>query len=108
MSYRPLQPFTPYAASTQALSVSSASARVALPLSTRQVMITTIVNDPMCFVEFGTSGVTAVVPSGGTVGATPVNGGDAQMFSVPLNATHVAAITASGTATLYITPGEGL
>jgi hypothetical protein len=33
--------------------------------------------------------------------------GSIEVFSVPLNATHVAAITASGTATLYVTPGSG-
>jgi len=81
---------------------------VALPANTRRVMLTTVANDSMIFAEFGDSSVTAVVPSGGTLGATPINGGDAQMFSVPPNATYIAAITASGTATLYITPGEGL
>ena len=108
MAYRPLQPFTPYAASTQALAVTNTSAHVALPAATRQVMLSTIANDALCFVEFGGSGVTAVVPSGGTLGGTPINGGDAQLFSVPINATSIAAITASGTATLYITPAEGI
>jgi hypothetical protein len=108
MSYRPRDPFTPYAAATQALAVTSASARVALPLGTRQVMLSTILNDSMCFVEFGGSSVTAVVPSGATLGGTPLNGGNAQVFSVPIGATNVAAITSSGTATLYITPAEGL
>lgn len=108
MSYRPLQPFAPFVAATQALSVSNASSRVALPANTRQVLLTTIANDALCFVEFGGSAVVAVVPSGGTLGGTPINGGDAQMFSVPINATYLAAITASGTASLYITPGEGI
>jgi hypothetical protein len=108
MSYRPLQPFRPYAASTQARTVSNSSASVALPANTAQVMLTTIANDALCFVEFGGSGVTAVVPSGATLGGTPINGGDAQLFSVPINATYIAAITSSGTATLYITPAEGL
>jgi hypothetical protein len=48
------------------------------------------------------------VPSDATLGGTPINDGAAQVFSVPLNATHVAAITATGTATLYITPAEGM
>jgi hypothetical protein len=108
MSYRPLLPFTPYAAATQARAVSNVSASVALPANTRQVMLSTVVGDSICFVEFGTSGVTAVVPSGATLGGTPINGGAAQVFSVPLNATHVAAVTATGTATLYITPAEGM
>jgi hypothetical protein len=104
----PLQPFAPHAAATKALAVSNSSGNVALPENTRQVMLTTILNDSVIFVEFGGSSVTAVVPSGSTLGGTPINGGDAQMFSVPLNATYVAAITSTGTATLYITPGEGL
>jgi hypothetical protein len=108
MAYRPLQPFTPYAAATQARTVSNSSARIALPAATRQVMLTTVANDALCFVEFGDAAVVAVVPSGATLGGTPINGGDAQLFSVPLNATTIAAITATGTATLYITPAEGL
>jgi hypothetical protein len=108
MSYRPREPFTPYAAATKALSVSNSTANVQLPSSTRQVMLTTNSTDALCFIEFGGSSVTAVVPSGGTLGGTPLNGGDAQMFTVPINATYVAAITSSGTATLYITPAEGI
>jgi hypothetical protein len=108
MSYRPVLPFTPYAAATQALAVTNSSARIALPSTTRQVMLTTVASDSICFFEFGGSGVVAVVPSGGTLGGTPLNGGDAQLFSVPINATYVAAITPTGTATLYITPAEGI
>jgi hypothetical protein len=108
MSYRPLQPFAPFAASTKALAVTNSSANAQLPANTRQVMLTTILNDAMIFVEFGGTSVSAVVPSGSMLGGTPINGGDAQMFSVPPNATYVAAITSTGTATLYITPGEGL
>ena len=56
MSYRPLQPFAPYRwRATQALSVSNASGRVALPANTRQVLLTTIANDALIFVEFGGS-----------------------------------------------------
>src|SRR5260370_25505849 len=109
MSYRPALPFTPFAAATQALAVTNASGRVALPSKTRQVMLSTIAGDSICFVEFGNDNtVVAVVPSGATLGGTPINGGAAQVFSVPINATYVAAITASGTATLYLTPAEGL
>jgi hypothetical protein len=107
MSYRPLLPFKPYAAATQARTVSTSSARAALPASTTQVMLSTVAGDSICFVELGDSSVIAVVPSGATLGGTPINGA-AQVFGVPLNATHVAVITASGTATLYITPAEGM
>jgi hypothetical protein len=108
MAYRPLQPFTPYPAATQALSVTNSTGNVALPASTRQVMLTTQSTDALCFIEFGGSSVAAVVPSGATLGGTPLNPGDAQLFSVPVNAVKIAAITVTGTATLYITPAEGI
>jgi hypothetical protein len=71
-------------------------------------MLSTTAGDSICFVELGDATVAASVPAGATLGGTPLNGGSAQVFSVPPNAGYVAAITASGTATLYITPAEGL
>lgn len=61
------------------------------------------------FIAFGDVTVDAVVP----VGATPVNGymvlpGSKEPLTVPGTATHVAAITASGTADLYFTSGDGI
>jgi hypothetical protein len=108
MSYRPIQPFKPYPAATHPLAVTTATANVALPANTAQVMLSTKSADSLCFFEFGGSSVTAIVPSGATLGGTPLNGGTTQLFSVPIGATYIAAITASGTATLYITPAEGL
>ncbi|HEY7246256.1 MAG TPA: hypothetical protein VH678_20475 [Xanthobacteraceae bacterium] len=108
MSYRPIQPFKPYPAATQALAVTGSSASVALPANSTQVMLTTKSTDSLCFFEFGSNGVTAVAPSGATLGGTPLNGGTTQLFSVPIGATYIAAITATGAATLYITAAEGL
>ena len=58
------------------------------------------------FVEFGGSAVTASVPSGSTGGGVPVAPGSIEMFTAA-GADYVAAITSSGSATLYLTPGEG-
>lgn len=52
------------------------------------------------FVEFGESGVAA------TTSAIPILAGSVEIFSVPDQ--YVAAITASGTAQMYFTPGEGM
>lgn len=38
----------------------------------------------------------------------PIPPGVVEVFSVPANHTHAAAITSSGTATLYITVGSGM
>jgi hypothetical protein len=53
------------------------------------------------FVEFGQSGVTA-----STSTSAPVAPGSVEIFSSPYP--YAAAITASSTATVYFTPGEGI
>ena len=55
------------------------------------------------FVEFGNSTVVATV-----AGSMPVLPGTVESFQVNAFQTHVAAITASGTATLYATTGLGV
>ena len=55
------------------------------------------------FVNFGGSGVTATLAAG-----MPIAPGATEAFGLEPSQTHVAAITASGTATLYITTGDGL
>jgi hypothetical protein len=58
------------------------------------------------FIEFGASNaVAAVAPTPGTPGGMAIGPGQAQVFAAVLD--WVAGVTASGTATLYITPGEG-
>ena len=44
--------------------------------------------------------------NGGAAGSMPISAGAVEIFSAPYE--FVAAITASGTAQLYFTPGEGL
>ena len=58
-------------------------------------------NSSIVFVEFGATGVEA------TTAKMPILPGTVEIFNVGAMATHVAGITASGTGTLYITPGEG-
>lgn len=53
------------------------------------------------FIEDGNSAVTA-----NTSGGMPLAPGATEVLT--LNGTHVAGITASGTATVYFTPGDGI
>jgi hypothetical protein len=64
-----------------------------------------VVNDGtvISFIEFGYgSAATAAVAS-----SIPMLPGTAEIFSVGEGCTHISAITASGTATVYATPGQG-
>ncbi len=54
------------------------------------------------FVNFGTSAVTATTAAG-----MPLQPGIPEAFAVGSSITHVAAITASGSGTLYATTGLG-
>lgn len=56
----------------------------------------------VAFVSFGGSDVTASTATG-----TPIPPGAVEVFQ-PSGATHIAGITASGSTSLYITPGEGI
>lgn len=53
------------------------------------------------FIAFGDSTVTA------TVNSIPIAPGGPEVFTVPFNATHVAAIYGTGTGTIYLTSGFG-
>lgn len=92
------QPFSP-----------GANASIAVTTTTGNVAITGVgsvlrlanVTSVECFVAFGTSAITA------TTGSFSVPGNTAIFVSVSDAVTHVAAITASGTATLRISRGDG-
>lgn len=56
----------------------------------------------IAFLRTGIGAQTAVTTD------VPIPPGVVEVFSVPANHTHAAAITSSGTATLYITVGSGL
>lgn len=95
-----MNPFTP--AGTVNVSATTSSDRVELAAGAiDQVMVTVPAGDAMAFVEFGDSTVVATAAS-----STPVLPGAAYIFTVG-PATHMAAITAASTATVYATGGQG-
>ena len=99
-----LAPFSP--AGTASLSVTATTGRVARAHPTSsQIRLLTKSADKVCFVNVGSSTVTAAVTD------TPILPGVPFVMTVPndgTNGTYVAAICASTeTATLYITDGEG-
>lgn len=103
MAYQPTRPFRPQATGGASLAVSNSTGSVAIPGSApTHVRLHTKTTDADCFIEFGTSGVVAATATGMVFGY-----GSTEYIPVPLNATHIAAITASGTATLYVHAGEG-
>jgi hypothetical protein len=95
-----LPAFTPIGA-TASLAVTAVSGNVALNrLGANQVLVLNL-GDAEAFIDFGDDTKTA------TTTDTPVPAGGWIMLSIPPAATHAAAITASGTATLRFTPGDG-
>lgn len=103
-------PFTP--ASTVGLSVTVASNRVPLPLTgpgARTIMVTSENGVDMAFIALGDATVVAL-PSSGLPQANsyPILPGSKEPITVGPLTTHVAAITATGTAMLYFTSGDGV
>src|SRR5690349_14661270 len=96
------QPFKPTPAGSVTVSVTNVSAATALGAASRtQVLVDNAGPQPV-FVEFGTSGVTAVVATSMRI---PV--GAIMTFTIDQTVTHIATITASSTSTLYVTVGQG-
>lgn len=103
MAREPTRVFRPQKTGGTSLAVTNSSDRVELPGGRpTEVRLRTKPTDSDCFVEFGDSTVTAATATGLSLGA-----GSVEFIRIPINATYVAAITASGTATLYIHSGEG-
>jgi len=97
--------FRPLDGGTKTLAVTSTTGNVALGHSGAfegdeiDVRVMTAPGGATTFIRFGASGVVATVAAG-----IPIPPGVPCGFTVPSGTTHVAAITASGTATLYATP----
>jgi hypothetical protein len=90
-----------------------ATVNLAVTTTTGSVPLTTSLNSReevrivnpssvVMFIEFGASDVTAA-----TATSMPMLPGTVETFEVAPSQTHVAAITASGSATLYATTGRG-
>lgn len=96
-----LLPFTPGA--TVSLAVTGTTGNVAMSKPAgRQIMVTSLAANAATFIAFGTSAAVEAA-----VTDTPILPGTVNVFTVPSAWTHVAAITATGTATLYFTSGDG-
>lgn len=96
--------FSPTGATVN-VAVSTTSARVArTTLNQPDGAIVRLANTgtETCFVSFGDDTVTATAAAG-----IPILGGTVEAFSVSQRQTHVAAITGTGTTTLYVTTGKG-
>lgn len=96
--------FTPKAAGTVNIAATTSSARVALGMNAGnfQVRVKNLDTTNAVFINFGDSTVVAAATTG-----VPVGPGETCGFSVS-GSTHVAAITAASTATVYFTPGNGV
>jgi hypothetical protein len=63
--------------------------------------------DTIAFVEWGTAGVQAAIPTAGNpANGKPILPGNSVTFTKN-NATHISVITASGTVTIYAMQGNG-
>lgn len=96
-----LIPFAPTSASTASISGTTSTASAAIPEGGRQVRIANLSTDTTAFIKFGASDVEAAVTD------IPILPSTAEAFTVPDDATHVAAITAADTATIKVTSGFG-
>ncbi len=98
------EPFTPTGATVNIAATGTTSAVALGTPSGQGGMAVRVFNAGAAtvFIEFGVSTVEAA-----TASSMPVPAGAVETFSVGPSVTHAAAITASGTATVYFTPGQG-
>lgn len=94
--------FRPVAGATVNIAAGTTTASVAVNTGKTSKHIRVVnTGSVTVFVEFGESGVTASLAT-----SIPILAGSAEIFGCPDE--YVAAITASGTGTVYFTPGEGM
>lgn len=101
--------FTPKTQGTVTITSAVTTASVALGLGSGQrvVRIKNIDATNIAYVNFGSSTVTATLPSGGTGGSMPIGAGETAGVTVPEGTTHAASICSAGTPIVYFTPGNG-
>lgn len=96
--------FQPNDANTVNLATGTSTGNVALPTRVSNGLRVYNSGTDTVFIKFGTSSsVTAA-----TTTSMPIPGGAVEILSCPPTYTHVAAITASGTPTVYFTTGDGI
>lgn len=99
-----VQPFTPNFSKTKTISATSSSSSITLDstdLVGNNVMRIANAGTATAFVRWGTGAQTALTSD------MPVLSGTIEVFTKDPTTTVVAAITASSTATVYVTCGEG-
>jgi hypothetical protein len=91
------------------VAVTTTSQRVAMQGSGGSLVLKNV-GGTECFVAVGNSTVTATAGTSATDetdGSFSIPAGEVGSYSIPVTATHVAAVTASGTTTLRVSRGEG-
>ena len=89
--------FSPKTQGTVSITSAVTTASVALvPLGCRQIRVKNIDTANVAFINFGTSSVTATVPSGATPGSIPIGPGETAGFTLDPNVTHAASICSAG------------
>ncbi len=102
-----MTPFQGNPNSTVSISVSGSSQRVAIQTQASNSAVLVANNGTaVVFISFGGDAVTTSVPNGSTAGGRPVLPGTVEVMR--LSSTHVAAIAADATGSIYFTPGEGI
>jgi hypothetical protein len=95
-----LKTFMPNGSATATISATTVTARAAVDQHSNSARVVNA-GTATAFLKFGDSTVEA------TTTDMPILSGATETFTKGA-ATHIAAITASGTATVYLTSGEGL
>ena len=102
-----MTPFMGNTSSTVSISVSSSSGRVQIQTQLSNAAVRVMNNGTAtAWITFGGDSVTATIPSGSTGGGIPIGPGVTEVLRLP--STHVAAIAAGSTGSIYFTPGEGI
>ncbi len=102
--------FAPKANGTVSITSAVTTANVLLskPVSAMQVRVKNIDGTNIAYINFGTSSVTASLPSGATPGSIPIGPGETAGFTVPEGTTHAASICSAGTPVVFFSPGNGM
>lgn len=101
-----LNPFTPGETVTRSTSTSTANIALGKPLpaagASRVVRVALPAGSDIVFIAFGGAAVTAAAASG-----VPILPGTTELFEIGASVTHIAAIAAANTPTIYATTGFG-